>query len=134
MADKENTPVSKESVIPVSRDNIRSKIFSSRNKNRKTKEIDFMGEKVEVRQPTVRQVQELAKEAKKEDSDAVLLSIMEYCYVPGTNDKVFEDADKDGLLDLPVGDWLNNLNKAIEEMTGVDVSMAEKNLNRADSG
>jgi hypothetical protein len=130
MADKESTPVTKETVIPTSRDNIRSKIFSAKNKNRKSKVIDFMGEDVEVRQPTVKQVQELAKEARKEDSDAVLLSIMEYCYVPGTNDKVFDDADKDNLLGLPVGDWLNNLNKAIEEMTGVDVSAAEKNLDK----
>ena len=121
MADKENETVS--------RDTIRTKIFSGKNKHRKTKIIDFMGEDVEVRQPTVKQVQELAKEAKKEDSDAVLLSIMEYCYVPGTEDKVFEDADKDELLGLPVGEWLNNLNQAIEEMTGVDVRAAEKNLN-----
>ena len=128
MVDKQSTPVTKETVIPTSRDNIRSKIFNAKNKHRKSKVIDFMGEDVEVRQPTVKQVQELAKEARKEDSDAVLLSIMEYCYVPGTDDKVFEDADKDGLLDLPVGEWLNNLNQAIEEMTGVDVRMAEKNL------
>jgi len=121
MADKENTGVS--------RDAIRTRILSGKNKHRKTKIIDFMGEEVEVRQPTVKQVQELAKEARKEDSDAVLLSIIEYCYVPGTDVKVFEDADKDELLGLPVGDWLNNLNKAIEEMTGVDVRMAEKNLN-----
>ena len=120
MADKEN--------VSVPRDTIRSKIFSAKNKHRKSKIIDFMGEDVEVRQPTVKQVQELAKEARKEDSDAVLLSIMEYCYIPGTDDKVFEDADRDSLLGLPVGEWLNNLNKAIEEMTGVDVKVAEKNL------
>ncbi len=119
----------KESVV-VSRDSMRAKIFSGKNKHRKTKIIDFMGEDVEVRQPTVKQVQELAKEARKEESDAVLLSIMEYCYVPGTDDKVFEDADKDNLLGLPVGEWLNNLNQAIEEMTGVDVRMAEKNLDK----
>ncbi len=130
MAGKESTPVTKETVIPASRDNIRSKIFSGANKHRKSKVIDFMGEDVEVRQPTVKQVQDLAKEARKEDSDAVLLSIMEYCYVPGTDEKVFDAADKDELLGLPVGDWLNNLNKAIEEMTGVDVSMAEKNLDK----
>ena len=112
----------------VSRDSIRTRIFSGKNKNRKTKIIDFMGEDVEVRQPTVRQVQELAKEARKEDSDAILLSIMEYCYVPGTEEKVFEIADKENLLNLPVGDWLNNLNQAIEEMTGIDVKVAEKNL------
>ncbi len=120
MADKEK--------VVVSRDSMRSKIFSGANKHRKSKIIDFMGEDVEVRQPTVKQVQELAKEARKEDSDAVLLSIMEYCYVPGTEDKVFDAADKDQLLGLPVGEWLNNLNQAIEEMTGVDVRAAEKNL------
>lgn len=112
------------------RNRLRSTIFSGKSKHRKSKIIDFMGEKVEVRQPTIRQITEMAKAAKQDDVNAILLSIIEHCYVPGTEEQLFEKGDQEGLLDLPAGDWLNNLNKAIEELTGIDVGVAEKNLEK----
>jgi hypothetical protein len=107
------------------RNEIRAGIFDAKNKAVKSKEITLFGQQVEVRQPTVGQV---TKMAERKDKVAAIVAIMiEYCYVPETGEKVFEPSDKDALLDMPTGQWLTDLNAAIEELTGVNVKEAEKN-------
>jgi hypothetical protein len=105
------------------RDKIRSAIFSGRKF--KSKKITMFGSKVEVRQPSVGQL--LKMEQSEDRTKALVNMLINYCYVPGTDDKVFEMSDEAGLLELPVSDWLTNFNGAISELSGVDLEEPEKN-------
>ena len=109
----------------VSRDTIRAAILNAKNTNRKSIEIDFFDQAIEIRQPTLGQLSKMTEDDK---TPTIITLLLEYCYVPGAkNQKVFDEADKDELLQLPTGEWLGHFNKAIEELTGVNVEVAEKN-------
>lgn len=91
----------------------------------KSKELDLFGQKVELRQPTLADINRMAKDQGK--MSALILTVIEYCYVPGTSQKVFTSADAAALEELPGGAWLSELNEAIESLTGIKVKVAEKN-------
>lgn len=105
------------------RNRIRSQVFSG--KKFKKKEIDLFGEKVEIRQPTVGMV--LAAQQEQDRRKALVQMLVRYCYVPGTNERVFEETDFDAIMELPVGEWFTTLNNAIIELSDIDVGSAEKN-------
>jgi hypothetical protein len=64
----------------------------------------------------------------EEDPAKGLATLMiTYCYVPGTDDKVFEDGDIPQILDWPVDTWLTDFNEAVEKLSGVNVEAAEGN-------
>jgi len=109
------------------RDDIRAAIFSVENRRPKTKVIELFGQEVEVRQPTLAQINKLGKASADERTPALVRIMIEYIYVPGTDTKVFDAADAESLATMPSGKWLSDLNSAIEELTGVNVKDAEKN-------
>lgn len=103
---------------------IRAGILGS--KKGKSKVVEMFGQKVEVRQPSVGQLLDL--ENRNDDRKAGLVNLLvTYCYVPGTDQKVFTFEDKNELLALPAGDWLTQFNGAVSDLTGVNVEEAEKN-------
>jgi len=108
----------------VSRNTIRAAILNAKNTERKSKIVDFFGQAIEVKQPTIGQLNAMSEDEK---TPTLVTLLLEYCYVPGTKDKVFDEADKSELLQLPTGEWLGQFNKALEELTGVNVEVAEKN-------
>lgn len=108
---------------------LRAAIFSSKSKEVKVEIIELFGEKVEIRQPTLAVVNKLASAANNPNSKVpgIVRVLIEYCYVPGTNEKVFDNSDEEQLSEMPSGAWLNEFNEAIQRLTGVDVKAAEKN-------
>ncbi len=109
----------------VSRDTVRAAILNAKNSHRKSIDIDFFGQSIESRQPTLGQLTKMTEDDK---TTTIITLLLEYCYIPGSkNDKVFEPSDKDELMQLPTGEWLGHFNKAIEDLTGVNVEVAEKN-------
>lgn len=110
------------------RNDLRAAIFADKNKVAAKKVISLFGAEVEIRQPTLAQITKLGKASAANDKIPPIVRIMiEYMYVPGTDDKIFEIADAEQLASMPSGKWLSDLNAAIEELTGVDVGEAEKN-------
>jgi hypothetical protein len=107
----------------MTRDDVRTKIFAGRK--RKSKVIIIFGAKVEVRQPSVGQALSLSQTSN--NADALLNFMLNYVYVPGTEDKVFEDADRESILNFPAESWMREFSDAIEELTGLDLEQAEKN-------
>ena len=111
------------------RDDVRAAIFHSGSKRFKRVEMDLFGSRVEVRQPTIGQILEAQEE---EDRRKSLVRLMVgYCFVPGTDEKVFEDADFDSIMGLPFDDNFIRLNTVIEEMIDVNVLDAEGNSGKA---
>lgn len=114
------------------RDELRAKIFSAENRKLKTKVIELLGTTVEIRQPTLAQINKLSKMSADDKIPALIRIMVEYCYVPGTTEKVFELSDAESLSTLPSGKWLSDFNAAVEELTGVNVKEAEKNSDETD--
>lgn len=112
-------PESKRSV----RDNIRDKMFTSHEFKREM--ITVFGADVEIVQPSLGQI--LKAQENPDRSDAVIDLMIEYCYVPGTSEKVFTDADKESIKGFPAGMDIVKISTAIANMTSIDVQDAEKN-------
>lgn len=102
--------------MSVQRDALRAKLLATRAPAQK--EITFFGETVEIRQPTLADVLK-AQEADTVQSGIVQM-IINYAFVPGTQEKVFEPADGDQLLTLPFGQEFIDLSKALESLTQVN--------------
>jgi hypothetical protein len=114
MADKSET-------THMSKDDIRSKIFSHKSA---TKIINVYGIDIELRSPTVRQLVEAtsAREGEsKEDttSRASVMAIVAHCYVPGTDSKIFSEADAEALMALPMDTNYRALQEAISDLMGI---------------
>lgn len=108
-----------------SRDQIRSKLFGK--KHLKSRVIEIFGTQVEVRQPSIGQILEMQDVQSDKQQNQMVRMLIQHCYVPGTNEKVFDDADADSILEWPFDDWFNKFNDAITELTSIDVKGAEKN-------
>jgi len=107
------------------KDKIRSAIFSSNNFERR--EVSMFGNIIEIRQPSVAQLQTLLDTSSESKKNASILSLIEFSYVPGTDDKVFDIADYDGLLNLPMGAWFTEFNTAWSELSDLNMEEAEGN-------
>ena len=95
---------------------IRSKIFS-RTKS-KSIQVEFFGETLEIRQPSMRQLFSLQADEENLARRAARM-IIEYSFIPGTNDKVFDKADLETIENMPFGQDLRRLQDAITELTGI---------------
>lgn len=98
------------------RDEIRSAIFSP--KKAKSKTVTFFGTKIEIRQSTLMDIVSAAGE--EDRKSAIAGALIRSAYVPGTDQKVFEEADTDSLLQLPFGGDFIKVNEAIQEMSEVN--------------
>ena len=106
---------------------MRASIFSDEKKKPASLPFTFFGEQMEVRQPTLLQIHKMGKYAAS-DKPGIARAIIEYCYIPGSDEKVFEETDLDQIASLPTGQWLHDFNEVIEKLTGTtDVKAAEKN-------
>lgn len=109
----------------MSRDSIRAKILGV---SRKSKVVEVDGIQIEVRQPSVGEMMSLtASDDKKQD--LMIHSIVENCYVPGTNERVFDETDIDGLRAMPFGDSWLLLTKALDELMDYKKQVQEEAKN-----
>lgn len=110
-----------------SKDGIRSAILATKTLKRILVDID--GTAVELRQPNLKSLNDFAvtDDPKRAKIPAMVRMMIEYAYVPGTDDKVFTEADAEQLGELPTGPWMTKFTEAIGALTGIDVKEAEKN-------
>lgn len=101
---------------------MRGKIFASRTP--KSEIVRFFDEDIEIRQPSVRLIMEMANEEDK--ALAVAKMLIGYAFVPETSIKVFDDTDVEQLVNMPFNEDWTAVNTAIGHMTGVEVEVAEE--------
>ena len=101
------------------RNSLRSKILGKIDSDSEI--ITFRGVEIELRQPTVKEVIE-----RGESGFGVVDFLIDNAYIPGTNIKVFEDADKEVLEQIPFGPDVSAVIGAIGRLTGLDVESARK--------
>ena len=105
------------------RDEVRAKIFSAANKKFKEESVKLFGATVVIRQPTLRTVLDMQQEPDRKRT--VMKMLTTYCFVPGTDEKVFEETDLDGLMEMPFGEDFMNVQKAIAKMTNINMLVDE---------
>ena len=109
-----------------SRDELRAQIFSSESRKPEAKVIEFFGSEVEVRQPSLSTILG-AQTGNKSERDTIIVMIIDQTFVPGTNEKVFESADRDQLVSMPYGTDMNRMSRALNELTDLATDAAEGN-------
>lgn len=114
-----------EVLPPVTRDSLRAKIFAAKNTTRKTIKVPFYDAEIELRQPTVGEIEKLTDPETGKTSMVTIL--IDYAYVPGTDTKMFDVADAEQLTSMPFGSDMAKVADAITELTNVKVKEAEKN-------
>lgn len=107
------------------RDALRAKIFSSENKQFKKEKMILFGASVEIRQPSLGMI--LEAQADEDRTKAIVNLLVNYCFIPDSDDKIFEEGDAESLLSMPFNDDLIKVNEVIERLTNIDVLSAEKN-------
>lgn len=105
------------------RSELRKNLFKSRKLKSKT--ISIRGTDLEIRQPTIGQSLELGPDMPRKE--ALFRALVMYCFVPGTDEPVFEEGDRDEVMSWPVEAWFNDLNQALVELTDVDIAAVEGN-------
>lgn len=109
-----------------SRSDIRDKIFSAKPK---TIRVTLFGAVVELRQPPLAVILSVQEQTADDRMASIFQTMMRYVYVPGTDERVFEDADRDSFLNLPFGEDMQSLQSAITELTNVADMVKEATKN-----
>ena len=120
-----NAAADEAPVDRLTRDEIRAALLGNIPKP-ETRMITLFGVEIELRQPTLASIMD-AREVDDPKTRATDMFI-KYAYVPGTDDHVFEDTDREMILRWPFGRELLALQEAITELTGLDIDAAKEDL------
>ncbi len=111
----------------LTRDEIRSAIFSAKPKSVLVE--NFFGVTLELRQPGLQQALQVRE---TDQAEQVYTMLLDYSYVPGTNEKVFSAEDVDSLRELPFGGEMVNLISKVTELLGTDPAVVEAEIKKAE--
>jgi len=114
------------------RDEARSALLGAARK-RTCKVVEVDGRQVEVRKPTVKTRGEIVA-AGKPDAKGVpsdfsafqVEAVVKCCYVPGTDERLFNRADAELLLDTECDGMVDELSAAAIGLMGVDAEALKK--------
>ncbi len=111
--------------VPLTRDELRAALIGKTHKG-DTKLITLFGVEIELHQPTLSKI----LEAREEDDEKTRTAniFITYAFVPGTNERIFEDTDRSTILEWPFNKDLIAVQEAIVELTGIDLGKATEEL------
>jgi len=114
------------------RDKIRAATVGSKKQYRKEL-VELEGAQVEVRQLSLLERRDYMSASLDKESNSVDLlklqvnAIISSCYVPGTDEKVFEDTDEKAIGNSITGGYADTLWEAIQRLSNFSVDDAKKN-------
>ena len=114
-----------DTTTQLTRDQVRAQLIGKKHKPKSTL-ITLFGVEVELRQPTLAAI----LNAREEESEQKRTTdvFLNYAFVPGTDEKVFEEGDRDTILNWPFTEELVEVQIAIARLTGIDLGVAEEEL------
>lgn len=107
---------------------LRAKIFASRKV--RSKVVEFFDVEIELRQPTLGDIVSAQQNENREA--AVIETLVKYSYIPGTDEKIFDESDADGFKSMPFGADFLRVSNALEELT--EVSFLTKSADSSKTG
>lgn len=106
-----------------SRSELRDKIFATKNTTLKSETYTFNGVLVEFRQPTTVGFMEA-----RDDGQNQLINLMiRNSFIPGTNERVFEDADFETLSNMPMSKDVIEIIRIMNDVMDLKVEEKVKN-------
>lgn len=102
-------------VMPT-RNDLRSKILGRKEMKKET--VEFFGTHIELRQSSFGDI--LKAQSNEDRQSVVIEALLNQAYVPGTDEKVFEEGDITTLKNLPFGADFLRINAALERLTEVN--------------
>lgn len=127
--------MSKEGMpVPPTRADLRSRTLG-KAREFKSQMVDIDGTQYEVRQPSVRERsailqagEVLSGDAKKMDMGRMQVQGIITCtYVPGSGERVFEQADFEALMEQPSGGFVDKLGEVVLTLMNIEAEKAAKN-------
>ena len=111
--------------VRMTRDEIRA-VLLGKTPLAKSKVITVYGVELELRQPTLASIMS----TREIDDPKVRATemIIKYAFVPGTDEHVFEDTDREAILKWPFGEDLLTIQQTITDLTGLDIDVAKEDL------
>lgn len=116
---------------PHSKSAIRAAILGMKAKSEL---VTLFGAEVEVRQPSLGVIMDSRERMFSGETDLksqTVDMIIRYVFVPGTNEKVFDEADRDELIQLPFSNDINKLSTTLNRIMGVDASEVKEALDES---
>ena len=115
------------------RDALRSKLLGGRKRATKLMEIK-PGVEIEIRQPSVGARSKIMKAAGMSagtqdvtDLGALqIAAVVNCCFVPGTNERLFDVSDSGALEELPTADWFDAVSAAALDLMNAEPEAAGK--------
>ncbi len=113
------------------RDELRAITVGSK-KDFTSKTVKFKGKEFEIRQPSIKDRKNLRKYSVDENGDwdvleALMWMVIFHTYVPGTNERVFEEQDYEELSSMPTGGFIDAFAEVAAKLLNVDAKALEKN-------
>lgn len=109
------------------RNNLRASFFAAKPSSKMVKLAG--GFEVEVRQPTVGEGLEMAM--MEDVKSRILRMFTDHVYVPGTDEKVFDDSDAEILMQQPNAGDYKAIQEAINELMDLNKETAKAGKNSA---
>ena len=106
----------------MTREEIRNAILSG--KAVKKEIVNAFGVEIVLRQPSIGGI--LSMQDGEDKGNMVAQSLIKYCYVPGTEDKVFDEADADVILGLPFDEDFQKIQDGINKLMDINVDAEKK--------
>ncbi len=106
------------------RNTLRTKLLSSRKL--RTETLHVWGVDIEFRQPSLGDILNIRDEENQKERVSQML--IQYAFVPGTDEKIFEPGDKEAILAWPFDQDIIKIQEAITALTGIDIEGAENDL------
>jgi hypothetical protein len=94
--------------------------------------VEFKGLKYELRQPSLRERKQLRQKIFNEDGtvdvfEAMIWLTIWQTYIPGTNERVFDEVDYEMFLNNPSGSFVDDFGTKIVMMSNLDLDNIRKN-------
>ena len=116
--------VEAEVVPPMTKAEARSQIFSSEYTKPKAERVDFNGVTIELRQPRVSKFMEGQS---GENREFMVRFLIDNAYLPNTDERMFDVADKEQLLAMPMNSSWTRVISAVQNLIDIKVDDKEKN-------
>ena len=126
MTDKAPAAVAvEEPSAALTRDEIRAALFSTKHKVQR-KAMTLFGVEIELEQPTLKSI--LSARGEEDVEKRTVDTFLHYAYVPGTKELIFEETDRQMILDWPFNQDLITIQETIADLTGIDIGDAAEEL------
>ena len=93
-----------------------------------SKVVTAFGLKIEMRQPQLGDVLNSTGEVFETTKERIADMIIKFAYIPETDERIFEAGDMEQILRWPFGKDYKAVQDALNELSGIDIDDAEKDL------